>query len=62
MLERLKAAGNSVFVVEHHLAVMRGADWIVDVGPRAGETGGGCFMKVPPTATAYMICDLLAHF
>ncbi|MEU6577985.1 excinuclease ABC subunit UvrA [Streptomyces sp. NPDC046805] len=40
VLERLKAAGNSVFVVEHHLDVMRGADWVVDVGPRAGEHGG----------------------
>ncbi|GHC98539.1 excinuclease ABC subunit A [Streptomyces violarus] len=40
VLERLKAAGNSVFVVEHHLDVVRGADWLVDVGPEAGEHGG----------------------
>ncbi|WP_369264435.1 ATP-binding cassette domain-containing protein [Streptomyces sp. R35] len=40
VLERLKSAGNSVFVVEHHLDVVRGADWLVDVGPRAGEHGG----------------------
>ncbi|MEW2528453.1 excinuclease ABC subunit UvrA [Streptomyces sp. NPDC047071] len=40
VLDRLKAAGNSVFVVEHHLDVMRHADWLVDVGPRAGEHGG----------------------
>ncbi|MGW3442338.1 ATP-binding cassette domain-containing protein [Streptomyces sp. NPDC001076] len=40
VLARLKAAGNSVFVVEHHLDVVRGADWLVDVGPRAGEHGG----------------------
>lgn len=40
MLERLKTAGNSVFVVEHHLDVVRGADWLVDVGPHAGEHGG----------------------
>ncbi|MEU4658904.1 excinuclease ABC subunit UvrA [Streptomyces sp. NPDC023723] len=40
VLQRLKAAGNSVFVVEHHLDVVRGADWIVDVGPGAGEHGG----------------------
>ncbi|MEV5080440.1 excinuclease ABC subunit UvrA [Streptomyces sp. NPDC056159] len=40
VLQRLKAAGNSVFVVEHHLDVVRGADWVVDVGPRAGEHGG----------------------
>ncbi|MBW5421651.1 ATP-binding cassette domain-containing protein [Streptomyces sp. BG9H] len=40
VLDRLKAAGNSVFVVEHHLDVMRHADWLVDVGPQAGEHGG----------------------
>ncbi|NUK77767.1 excinuclease ABC subunit UvrA [Streptomyces lunaelactis] len=40
VLERLKAAGNSVFVVEHHLDVVRSADWLVDVGPHAGEHGG----------------------
>ncbi len=47
VLERLKAAGNSVFVVEHHLAVMRGADWIVDVGPQAGEHGGRVLYSGP---------------
>jgi excinuclease ABC subunit A len=38
--DRLKAAGNSLFVVEHELDVIRHADWIVDVGPGAGEQGG----------------------
>jgi excinuclease ABC subunit A len=37
---RLKASGNSLFVVEHELDVVREADWIVDVGPAAGEQGG----------------------
>src|SRR4029434_303050 len=39
-LDRLKASGNSLFVVEHDLSVIRHADWIVDVGPGAGEKGG----------------------
>ncbi len=39
-LDGLKAAGNSLFVVEHDLEVIRNADWIVDVGPDAGEGGG----------------------
>ena len=39
-LDRLKAAGNSLFVVEHDLDVIRHADWIVDIGPDAGERGG----------------------
>lgn len=39
-LQRLKSAGNSLFVVEHELEVVRQADWIVDVGPGAGAQGG----------------------
>jgi excinuclease ABC subunit A len=39
-LQRLKTAGNSLFIVEHELDVVRQADWIVDVGPGAGEQGG----------------------
>ncbi len=39
-MARLKASGNSLFVVEHALDVIREADWIVDVGPAAGEQGG----------------------
>ncbi|MFF8828711.1 ATP-binding cassette domain-containing protein [Streptomyces sp. NPDC015131] len=48
VLDRLKAAGNSVFVVEHHLGVVRHADWLVDVGPRAGEHGGRVLHSGPP--------------
>ena len=39
-LEELRDAGNSVIVVEHDEDMMRAADWIVDVGPRAGRKGG----------------------
>jgi excinuclease ABC subunit A len=46
-LDRLKAAGNSLFVVEHDLDVMRHADWIVDVGPDAGEQGGQVLYSGP---------------
>ena len=47
-LGRLKAAGNSLFVVEHNLDVVRRADWIVDVGPGAGEQGGRVLYSGPP--------------
>ena len=46
-LDRLKAAGNSLFVVEHELDVVRHADWIVDVGPDAGEQGGEVLYSGP---------------
>ena len=47
-LARLKASGNSLFVVEHDLDVVRQADWLVDVGPQAGEHGGQILYSGPP--------------
>jgi len=40
VLEELKSSGNSVFIVEHNMDVVRRADWVIDVGPHAGEQGG----------------------
>ncbi|GAB3202390.1 excinuclease ABC subunit A [Pontibacter aydingkolensis] len=47
-LEGLKKAGNSLFIVEHNLDVIRHADWLVDVGPEAGEKGGQILYSGPP--------------
>jgi excinuclease ABC subunit A len=47
-LDGLKASGNSLFVVEHDLDVIRRADWIVDIGPAAGEHGGHVLYSGPP--------------
>jgi excinuclease ABC subunit A len=47
-LGRLKNSGNSLFVVEHELDVVRAADWIVDVGPGPGEQGGLIIYSGPP--------------
>lgn len=46
-LDELIAAGNSVFVVEHDVSVIRHADWIVDVGPNAGTHGGEIIYSGP---------------
>ncbi|HEY0467949.1 MAG TPA: excinuclease ABC subunit UvrA [Polyangiaceae bacterium] len=46
-LDRLKAAGNSLFVVEHEIDVIRHADWLIDVGPGAGALGGEVLYSGP---------------
>ncbi|MFY0567204.1 excinuclease ABC subunit UvrA [Archangium lansingense] len=46
-LDQLKGSGNSLFVVEHEVDVIRHADWIVDVGPAAGEKGGRVLYSGP---------------
>lgn len=46
-LDLLKAQGNSLFVVEHEIDVIRHADWIVDVGPAAGRHGGEILYSGP---------------
>src|SRR3954467_7933026 len=51
-LDKLKASGNSLFVVEHELDVIRHADWIVDVGPAAGVHGGTVLYSGPPQGLA----------
>ncbi|MFI0088133.1 ATP-binding cassette domain-containing protein [Streptomyces bobili] len=48
LLDRLVDSGKSVVVVEHHLAVMAHADWIIDLGPGAGHDGGRIVFEGTP--------------
>ncbi len=49
LLDRLVDSGKSVIVIEHHQAVMAHADWIIDLGPGAGQDGGRIVFEGPPT-------------
>lgn len=61
-LRELVATGNSLFVVEHDLAIARGADWVVDVGPSAGVLGGEIIHSGPPDQLADVAESLTADF
>jgi excinuclease ABC subunit A len=60
-LERLKAAGNSLFVVEHEIEVIRRADWVVDIGPGAGVHGGQVLFSGPLEGLAAVEGSLTAQ-
>ena len=48
LLDDLVDSGKSVIVIEHHQAVMAHADWIIDLGPGAGQDGGTIVFEGPP--------------
>jgi excinuclease ABC subunit A len=61
-LDRLKAAGNSLFVVEHEVDIIHHADWIVDIGPDAGQHGGEILYSGPPAGLADIEPSRTRHY
>jgi excinuclease ABC subunit A len=52
VLNRLVDLGNTVIVVEHNLDVIKTADWVIDLGPEAGDAGGHVIAAGPPAEVA----------
>jgi excinuclease ABC subunit A len=52
VLDRLVDAGHTVVVIEHHMDVVKRADWIVDLGPEAGDAGGRVVVQGTPEQVA----------
>jgi excinuclease UvrABC ATPase subunit len=48
VINRLVDAGNTVIVIEHHLHVIKNADWIIDMGPEGGSKGGRVIFEGTP--------------
>ena len=67
VFQKLVDAGHSLLVIEHNLDVIKSADWILDLGPEAGQHGGELVAQGPPeivaragTPTAYFLKKALA--
>ena len=54
VLHRLVDAGNSIILIEHHLDLIKNADWIIDLGPGAGDKGGYVIAEGTPEDVAAM--------
>lgn len=52
VLDRLVDAGNTVILIEHHLDVIKRADWVIDLGPEAGDAGGRVVVQGTPEDVA----------
>jgi excinuclease ABC subunit A len=52
VLLRLREAGNTLIVIEHHLDVIRHADWVIDLGPAGGPEGGQLLAEGTPVQVA----------
>ncbi|MDH4443859.1 MAG: excinuclease ABC subunit UvrA [Akkermansiaceae bacterium] len=62
VLHRLVDEGHTVVVIEHHMAVAAEADWILDIGPEAGEGGGKIIAQGPPEKVAQSKTSRTAPF
>ena len=61
-LGRLVEAGNTVLVIEHHLDVIKTADWVIDLGPEGGKNGGTIVAQGPPEQIAACPCSYTGQF
>jgi excinuclease ABC subunit A len=62
VLNRLVELGNTVVVIEHHLDVIKTADWVIDLGPEGGHQGGRVVAVGPPEAIAACPESLTGQF
>lgn len=62
IIDRLVDARNTVILIEHHLDVIRQADWIIDLGPEGGSAGGEVLFEGPPHELKHCKRSITARF
>jgi excinuclease ABC subunit A len=62
VLDRLVDAGNTVVVIEHHLDVIKRADWVIDLGPEGGDGGGELVAQGAPESVATVTGSYTGRF
>jgi len=62
VLRKLKDLGNSLFIVEHEMEIIRHADWIVDIGPLAGDQGGKVVYSGPADGLKDIVSSETARY
>jgi len=62
VLSRLTEAGNSVIIIEHNMDVIKTADWIIDLGPEGGSSGGKIVAKGTPEKIARSLKSYTGHY
>lgn len=62
IIDRLVDARNTVILIEHHLDVIRQADWVIDLGPEGGSAGGEVLFEGPPQALRSCKRSITARF
>ena len=61
-LQSLVYSGNTVILVEHDLQVIANSDWIIDMGPGAGDEGGKLVVAGSPASISKSLSSKTAHF
>ncbi|ABX04359.1 ABC transporter related [Herpetosiphon aurantiacus DSM 785] len=62
IIDRLVDLKNTVILIEHHLDIIRQADWIIDIGPEGGSAGGEIIFEGPPMALKTCQRSITAKF
>ncbi|MDP3064570.1 MAG: excinuclease ABC subunit A, partial [Chloroflexota bacterium] len=62
VLHRLVDTGNTVVLIEHHLDLIKNADWLIDLGPGAGDKGGRVIATGTPEQVAEAEASVTGHY